>query len=188
MLDTREFGRRPGVQVRRRLSAPAPVGLGNEVVGVAAESEVELDVRLESVLGGVLATGTASVQVSGECVRCLERLDRELTVEFQELYVHADGADDDADSDDDEETHRLGDDDLLDLEPVIRDAVVLALPFQPVCQDDCPGLCVECGARLADDPEHRHDAGVDPRWAALAHLARTEERDDDAGTTGSTKE
>jgi len=48
--------------------------------------------------------------------------------------------------------------------------VVLALPFQPLCREDCPGLCVECGARLADDPEHRHDAPVDPRWAALSNV------------------
>ena len=56
--------------------------------------------------------------------------------------------------------------DLIDLEPALRDAVVLALPLQPLCRDDCPGLCPECGARLADDPGHAHDA-VDPRWAAL---------------------
>ena len=63
-------------------------------------------------------------------------------------------------------------DDLIDLEPLLRDAVVLALPFQPLCQDDCPGLCTECGARLADDPDHRHDAPVDPRWAGLTALTQ----------------
>ena len=47
---------------------------------------------------------------------------------------------------------------------------MLALPFQPLCNDDCPGLCTECGARLADDPNHTHDAAIDPRWAALAEL------------------
>ena len=61
-------------------------------------------------------------------------------------------------------------DDLLDLEPLLRDAVVLALPFQPLCEDDCPGLCAECGARLADDPDHAHEAAIDPRWAGLAAL------------------
>ena len=58
--------------------------------------------------------------------------------------------------------------DLLDLEPQLRDAVVLALPFTPLCEDDCPGLCVECGARLADDPDHQHEEPIDPRWAARA--------------------
>lgn len=72
----------------------------------------------------------------------------------------------------DEEDTLFVEDDLFDLEPVLRDAVVLALPMQPVCQDDCPGLCSDCGVRLADDPDHHHDA-VDIRWAALQGLAGT---------------
>ena len=83
---------------------------------------------------------------------------------FQELFVYDDR---DVDPDEDDEVSRL-EDDLVDLEPLLRDAVVLALPFQPLCQDDCPGLCAECGARLADDPDHTHDEPIDPRWAALA--------------------
>jgi uncharacterized protein len=88
--------------------------------------------------------------------------------------------------------------DTIDLEPVIRDAVVLSLPFQPVCQEDCLGLCPQCGVRLLDNPGHEHEAPVDPRWAALAgldglidaggnaHLIGTE---DVAGTsTGATEE
>ena len=74
----------------------------------------------------------------------------------------------DGDDEDDGVSRLEGD--LVDLEPLLRDAVVLALPFQPLCRDDCPGLCVECGARLADDPEHRHDAAVDPGWAALGNV------------------
>jgi len=69
-------------------------------------------------------------------------------------------------------------DDLVDLEPLLRDAVVLALPFQPLCEDDCPGLCAECGARLADDPDHGHDAPVDPRWTALSALAEPDQAED----------
>ena len=68
-----------------------------------------------------------------------------------------------ADSDEDEVHELVGD--LIDLEPVLRDAVVPTLPFKPVCRPDCPGLCSECGARLADDPDHHHDV-FDPRWSA----------------------
>lgn len=60
--------------------------------------------------------------------------------------------------------------DLFDLEPVLVDTVVPALPFQPVCREDCPGLCSECGAHLADDPDHHHEV-LDPRWAALTALS-----------------
>jgi uncharacterized protein len=84
--------------------------------------------------------------------------------DFQELFVYPDTRSGGNAGDDE---LRL-EDDLIDLEPVLRDAVLLALPLSPLCRDDCPGLCVECGARLADDPEHRHDAPVDPRWAALS--------------------
>jgi uncharacterized protein len=49
---------------------------------------------------------------------------------------------------------------------------VLALPMSPLCREDCPGLCAECGVPLADaGPGHRHDAAVDPRWAALQQLS-----------------
>jgi uncharacterized protein len=137
---------------------------------------VELELRLESVMEGVLVTGTARASAKGECVRCLEPLEQVLAADFQEMFSYPD-ADDRSrpkaepvdDAEDDEDTLFL-EDGLFDLEPVLRDAVVLALPMQPVCQDDCPGLCSECGARLADDPEHHHDA-VDIRWAALQGLA-----------------
>ena len=70
--------------------------------------------------------------------------------------------------DEDSGTSRL-EGDLLDLEPLLRDSVVLSLPFQPLCRDDCPGLCSECGVHLADDPGHRHEA-VDPRGIGEAHV------------------
>ena len=103
----------------------------------------------------------------------------ELEVDLQELYVYPDQHDKAAEHDDsdlDDETSRL-EDDLLDLEPLLRDAVVLALPFQPLCRDDCPGLCTECGARLADDPDHAHDAPIDPRWAGLQELTQDTQQD-----------
>jgi uncharacterized protein len=107
-------------------------------------------------------------------VRCLESISDEVEVDFQELFVHHDqgshrGGEAAAADPEDDETSRL-EGDLLDLEPLLRDAVVLALPFQPLCEDDCPGLCTECGARLADDPGHAHEAAIDPRWGRLQEL------------------
>jgi uncharacterized protein len=175
VLDTRELGRSPGSQREVTLKVQAPADLGIEVLSVPEGSPVEFDLRLEAVMEGVLVTGTARAVVEGECTRCLEPIHDEIEVTFQELFVYDDtrhGVRDDSDEDD--ETSRL-EDDLLDLEPLLRDAVVLALPFQPLCQPDCPGLCPECGARLADDPDHAHDAAVDPRWAALAELTDDED-------------
>ncbi len=167
VLDTRELGRRPGSQREVSRTVPAPADLGIEVLGVPEGSPVELDLRLEAVMEGVLVTGTARAALEGECARCLEPISEEIEVRFQELCVYPDQS---VDPDEELEVSKLRDD-LVDLEPLLRDAVVLALPFQPLCTEDCPGLCVECGARLADDPDHGHDAPVDPRWAALTELA-----------------
>jgi uncharacterized protein len=150
--------------VSRTVAAPADLGI--EVLQVPEGTPVELDLRLEAVMEGVLVTGTAHASLAGECVRCLEPIADEIDVRFQELFVYEDHALPEAE---DDEVSTLQDD-LVDLEPLLRDAVVLALPFQPLCMDDCPGLCPECGARLADDPDHAHRAAVDPRWAALADL------------------
>jgi uncharacterized protein len=178
VLDTRELGRRPGSQRRVARTVSAPAGLGIEVLRVAEGSPVEIDLRLEAVMEGVLVTGSAKAALDGECVRCLEPISDEIEVGFQELFVydqrsHRGGHEVPADPEDDETSRLEGD--LLDLEPLLRDAVVLALPFQPLCEDDCPGMCAECGARLADDPDHAHEAAIDPRWAGLQKLKQGEE-------------
>ncbi|GAB3769584.1 uncharacterized protein FB382_002432 [Nocardioides ginsengisegetis] len=174
MLDTRELGRRPGSQREVTRTVPAPADLGIEVLRVPEGSPVELDLRLEAVMEGVLVTGTAEAALEGECVRCLEPIEDEMSATFQELYVYDDPHDKHSSPEEDDEVSKLQDD-LLDLEPALRDAVVLALPFQPLCEDDCPGLCTECGARLADDPEHDHAAPIDPRWAGLTTLQQDPE-------------
>ncbi|WP_320774156.1 DUF177 domain-containing protein [Streptomyces sp. CRN 30] len=177
VFDTHELGRRPGALQRLNRTVDAPKDLGiQDVIGVPEGAPVELDLRLESVMEGVLVTGTARARAEGECVRCLEPLGLELEADFQEMFSYPDADDrgrvkaEPADDAEEDEDGPLLEDGLFDLEPVLRDAVVLALPMQPVCQDDCPGLCSECGARLADDPDHHHDA-VDIRWAALQGLA-----------------
>ena len=179
VLDSRELGRRPGAQRVTALTEPAPPDLRIDVLGVPAGSPIELDLRLEAVMEGVLVSGTATVVLTGECTRCLGSIEQSETVDLQELYVY-----DDADPDADEETHRLHGD-LLDLEPALRDAVVLAMPFNPLCSADCRGLCPECGARLAEDPEHSHDEPIDPRWTALQPLsADADLRPGDVGRSG----
>jgi len=164
VVDTHELGRRPGNERTITLSVAAPADLGSAVFGVPEGSAIDIELRLEAVMDGVLATGTASAQATGECVRCLEELHEEFVVDFQELYLYAEPGEDEL----------ALEDDLLDLEPVLRDAVVLALPLNPVCDPDCPGLCPECGARLADDPDHTHGEAIDPRWAALSQMTDTD--------------
>jgi uncharacterized protein len=172
VVSTHELGRRPGSMREMVLRLPAPGNLGVDMIGVPKDADVELDIRLEAVMEGVLVTGTASAPLSGECARCLEPVVSDIEVTFQELFFYS--AEDAAEDD------QLLDGYLFDLEPTFRDAVVLALPLSPVCREDCPGLCVECGVRLADaGPEHRHEK-IDARWASLQGLVN-ETNDDQEG-------
>lgn len=166
VIDTRELGRRPGISREVRRSAPTTTPLGVEgVIAVPRGAEVDLDVLLESVVEGVLVSGTAVAPVEGECSRCLDPIrGDEVEVEFTELFAYPDSATEQ--TTDEDEVARLVDD-LLDLEPVVRDATVLALPSVPLCTPDCAGLCPGCGVKWADaGPDHRHET-IDPRWAAL---------------------
>jgi uncharacterized protein len=143
------------------------------MIGIPPGSPLDLRLRLEAVMEGVLVSGTVSAPLAGECGRCLEPVTSSIEVDLQELYAYPES---DATED---EVSRL-DGDFLDLEPALRDAVVLALPLTPLCREDCGGLCVVCGARR-DDVDCGHDeAPVDVRWAALTDLAVTGQVNDPA--------
>ena len=198
VFDMRSLSRQAGSARARQLTVPAPEDLRLELASVPVGASVELDVRFEAVTEGILVTGSATAPLTGECARCLAPLAGTVTAGFTELYLyderprgsHAtrDGrrTHDEHDGHDQHKRHdqherhdeyeerdeeRYLDGDLLDLEQAFRDAVVLALPMSPLCREDCPGLCVECGVPLADaGPGHRHEAAPDPRWAALRQL------------------
>jgi uncharacterized protein len=173
VLDTHELGRRPGSMRRARLTVPAPEDLGTDVIGVPTGADVELDLQLEAVMEGVFVSGSVRARAVGECARCLDEVVENLDVTLQELFVYPGRAEVAKENgDEDEEDLPELDGDLVDVEPAIRDAVVTALPFQPLCRDGCPGLCSLCGAHLADDPGHSHET-LDPRWAALGGLQST---------------
>jgi uncharacterized protein len=182
VFDMRSLGRQPGSARNRKLTVPAPADLRLELIGVPEGAAAELDLKFEAVAEGVLVTGSVTAPLAGECARCLTPVTSSVTASFTELYLYPparphgtgqaregrhgqDRYDEHEEQDDDE---RYLDGDLLDLEPAFRDAVVLALPMAPLCRDDCPGLCVECGVPLADaGPGHQHEDQPDPRWDGL---------------------
>jgi uncharacterized protein len=132
------------------------------MAGIDEGAELRLAVTLASVTEGVLVTATAAAPVSGECARCLEPVTQSTEISCQELFSY-----EPAPGSGDEDGYALHGD-LLDLEPVLRDALVLALPLVPLCRPDCPGLCAECGVLLARaGPDHEHAAVIDSRWAVL---------------------
>ena len=150
-----------------QFSAPAPVGFGLvDLIGVPVGAALELDLRLESVMEGVLVSGVLRAPLTGECGRCLEPISDVAVVDVQELFAYPEAR---ADQEEQDEVAQM-EGDLLDLAPTLRDAVVLALPLTPLCRLDCRGLCATCGERLEDLPDdHSHDT-TDARWAALSGL------------------
>lgn len=146
---------------RRDESRRGPLA-GLTVLGsrVPEDADVEVDVVMESMPGAVLVRGTVRAPWRGECRRCLDETSGTLAVEVRELFEERP---------DPEQTYPLTGD-QLDLEPMARDAVLLELPLAPLCKEDCPGLCPDCGA-----DRNSGDCGclpevTDPRWAALDAL------------------
>lgn len=168
VFDARELGRRPGSLREYRRQVPAPADLGLDLIGVPAGAPLAIDVRLESVTEGVLVTGSVTAPLRGQCGRCLEPIVDEMVVDVCELFAYPDSVTDETTEED--EIYRV-ESDRVDFEPVVRDAVVLGLPWTPLCRPDCAGLCPTCGMRLDDLPaDHTHEQ-FDPRWAALARFA-----------------
>ncbi len=161
---------RPGEMRERAFEFDAPERLGEGMVSVPVGENIEIDLRLEGLHDGILVSAEVAPPAVGECVRCLDPVSLPVEVEIQELFAYSP----------DEAFDFAVHDDYVDLEPVVRDAVVLALPFQPVCRPDCPGLDPETGLKLADDPDRAPRDVLDPRWAALQDFTNETTQQPDA--------
>nr|WP_255447181.1 DUF177 domain-containing protein [Schumannella soli] len=148
---------RPGEMRERELVITLAERLGEGAATVPQGSELTIDLRLEGLHDGILVTGEVDATAVGECGRCLDPVSIPVELEFQELFAYSL----------DEAFDYSVRDDHVDLEPVVRDAVVLSLPFQPVCRPDCPGLDPVTGEKLEVAPEQDQRVVTDPRWAAL---------------------
>ncbi|MFY9714201.1 MAG: DUF177 domain-containing protein [Microbacterium sp.] len=160
ILPVRDIVRKPGEMREHRFSVPLPEQWGEGIVSYETGSEIDIDVRLESVHEGILATGTVDAEYVGVCGRCLIDISEPVEVEFQELFAYPG----------EEETDFEVQDNHVDLETLVREAAVMALPFQPVCQPDCPGLDPSTGERLAVNTSTEQAAPIDPRWSALQQI------------------
>jgi uncharacterized protein len=185
IFNTHDLPRRAGEMREYSLDIPAPERIGVDVIAVAEDQGIHIDMRLDSVGEGVLVSATVSTIAEGECIRCLDPIEMPISHYFQELYRYspekahtktkaqrrAAEAHDDFDEDED----LMVDGDLINLEAPIRDAIVLALPINPLCQANCPGLCPGCGVKWSLlEPEHHHEV-KDLRWANLEELFEQED-------------
>lgn len=146
-------------------------GLSISTAAVPDDASIDLDLELEALSDGLVATGTIAAPWEGECRRCLRPVTGRAEVSVREIFQ---------DRPVEGETYPVGAD-LVDLEPMVRDAVLLALPLAPLCDADCRGPAPETfpalleggdgGDGAADGAdEDRPGPIADPRWAALAEL------------------
>lgn len=173
-INIAQLGRRSGAMFPVHLTVTSPSRIGLDLIAIERDAPLELDLRVESVSEGVLVTGTVTAPTTGECVRCLTKVAGQVQVELTELFAYRESKTDET-TEEDEFARVTGD--IVDLEQPIVDAVGLALPFSPVCQDDCPGLCPDCGVPLATAESGHHHDKIDPRWAKLAEMARSDDND-----------
>jgi uncharacterized protein len=157
VIDVLELLESPGSRKKLAFTSDVP-GLD---AGLAhAGSEVDFDLTAESIDGGIWVKGTISGSYHAECRRCLTAVDRPFSFEAGELYRPAGEA---------WEEGYVIKDTTIDLGPLVLDTVLLSLPHDPLCRDDCAGLCPKCGRNLNDEP-HAHEAEADSRWSALKDL------------------
>ena len=178
-LNTHELPRRAGEMKEYQLDLVAPEPVGVPLISVQVGAIIEVDARLEAVTEGILLSAEIFAVATGECIRCLDPVELDVERTIQELYLYEDdgakkkGHHKKAAPVEDE----LEEEDLLyldgvimDLEPPIRDAIVLNLPVNPLCDEDCLGLCPDCGEKWESLPEdHAHET-IDARWAGLTGL------------------
>jgi uncharacterized protein len=169
VVNVRDIINRPGEQREKEFTIAAPEHFGEGLAVVPVGREVHITVRLESVHEGILASGWIDTVADAQSARTLTEFELPLEVEFQELFACP------SEVPSDYTVHG----DHVDLEPVVRDAVVLSLPFQPEIpgEPDQIELAEGISLVLADD---EREAPLDQRWAALAALredADTEQTD-----------
>lgn len=145
----------------------APDDLGTPSMAVRPSTELALSVDLTSVDSGVLVSVGTSVDLVGECVRCLDPVSAHHEIRACDVYFDSPPEDEDPEAD---EVLLISPHDSIDLEPLLRDSIVTLVEERPLCRPDCRGLCQGCGVKLDELPEdHRHDV-IDPRLASLAAL------------------
>jgi uncharacterized protein len=156
-VDVHDLMHRPG-ETRRVAVREKVEDLSTEMVAIS--EEIRFEGLLQGVEEGIVVSGTVSGRMTCNCARCLKEFTQVIDVEVRELFTHT--------AKDDEDNYPITDGEI-DLEPCARDALLLSVPFAPLCKEDCQGLCPRCGGdrnvgECVCGPE------VDERWAALSSL------------------
>ncbi|MDA3029971.1 MAG: YceD family protein [Actinomycetota bacterium] len=178
IFNTHDLPHRAGEMREYELDLKVTEPVGVDLLSVKPGEIIELDLRLQSVDEGVLATARVIANATGECTRCLKPISWPIDENFTELYYYEVAAyksggkrggksnkEDDLDLDEDDLSFMVGDE--IDLEPAIRDAIILNFAVNPLCSEDCPGLEEKQGQNWAYLSVVESQSPADQRWAAL---------------------
>jgi len=171
LFSCHDLPRRAGEMREYELTYDEHEPIGVPLLMVPADGAIYLDLRIEAVEQGVLATGSVSSEAIGECTRCLDPVTFDIDETFQELFHYEvdyrqKSKSKEVDVEDEDELLEM-DGDLINLDGPIRDALVLNLPVNPLCSEDCEGLCPTCGVKWVELPDDHAHAAADIRWAGL---------------------
>ena len=164
---------RPGASRRVDVVMPAPGDLTLDLAEVVGD--LRLDGVVESVVDGLLVRGDLTATVAMACARCLHDLTAEVRADIVELFTDPAKA---AEGVEVEAGYEIHDDATINLDTLVRDALVPAVPYRPLCDEDCQGLCAQCGINRNEGHCDCVDVRTDARWAALEGLQL---RDGDTG-------
>ena len=149
----------------RSLEACEPVEAATPLARVPEDLPVQAHLLAEGLMEGLLVSGTLRGQMVLSCARCLAQFRSAFDIEVEELFA--------PEANQDDERYPVVDG-QVDLEPMMRDAIVLSMPFAPLCRPDCLGLCERCGGDR-NAGECTCPPAEDPRWAPLLGLTLNEE-------------
>lgn len=131
----------------------------------ALASDLDLDLALEMLLEGLLVRGAVRFVTVQPCARCLREVREDRDVQVAELFGQ------ERRDQEPEPGYEIDPAGTIELDTMLREAVVISLPLRVLCREDCQGLCPVCGADRNDgDCGHRQEPDPDPRWSALAAL------------------
>jgi len=180
LFNTHDLPHRAGEMREYELDLKITEAVGVDLLSVKPGEIIEVDLRIQAVEEGVLATARVIADATGECTRCLKPIIWPIDESFTELYYYESSSskstkkhssrgkskkDEEIDLDEDELSFLDGDD--IDLEPAIRDAIILNLAVNPLCSEDCPGLAEKSGENWAYLSASQSQTPTDQRWAAL---------------------
>ncbi len=191
VLSLRDQPRQVGEQTERTLQWEVPEGWKTEVAHLTPGQQIPVTVQVISMEDGVYVQLQGAANLESQCVRCLEDVSLPTPFHYGETFVEEESvqsiAAGGAQAGVVEVTGDVIDEpliierDTVNIEPLLRDAILGQVPFQPLCSVDCLGICEHCGILLKDaGPNHKHEF-LDPRFAELGALVQEMQNSDDEG-------